>query len=140
MVFPEGGGGGKGEGSKIPGNMAREGTLVARQDKCVAACCQNGCGQEKGGAGGLVERGEWQIIGWVHNMQFGHARVSEKLERVVLKCALKISLAIHGITKVKHLTNSRKRDPGTSSNIKALGKITLEIKKWQIQKKLSSIK
>ena len=81
MVFPEGGGGGKGEGSKIPGNMAREGTLVARQDKCVAACCQNGCGQEKGGAGGLVERGEWQIIGWVHNMQFAHARVSKKVEK-----------------------------------------------------------
>ena len=37
--------------------MAREGTLVARRDKCVAACCQNGRGQERGGAGGPVERG-----------------------------------------------------------------------------------
>ena len=90
--------------------MAREGTLVARRDKCVAACCQNGCGQEKGGAGGPVERGEWQIIEWVRNMQFGHARVSKKVKRVVLKCALKMSLAIHGITKVNHLTNSRKEN------------------------------
>ena len=137
MVFPEGGGGGKGEGSKIPGNMAREGTLVARQDKCVAACCQNGCGQEKGGAGGLVERGEWQIIGWVHNMQFAHARVSKKVEKSCVEVWFEDMI---DITKVNHLTNSRKRDPGTSSNIKALGKITLEIKKWQIQKKLSSIK
>ena len=37
--------------------MAREGTLVARRDKCVAASCQNGCGQERGGAGGPVKRG-----------------------------------------------------------------------------------
>ena len=25
--------------------------------------------------------GEWQIIGWVHNMQFAHARVSKKVEK-----------------------------------------------------------
>ena len=42
-----------------------------------------------------------------------------------------MSLAIHGITKVNHLTNSRKRDPGISPNTKALGMITLEIKKMQ---------
>ena len=45
--------------------MAREGTLVARRDKCVAACCQNGCGQEKGGAGGPVERGGGVANNWM---------------------------------------------------------------------------
>ena len=31
--------------------------------------------------GSSWEGGEWQIIGWVHNMQFAHARVSEKVEK-----------------------------------------------------------
>ena len=30
---------------------------------------------------GPVEGGERQIIGWVQNMQFGHAHVSEKVEK-----------------------------------------------------------
>ena len=110
--------------------MAREGTLVARRDKCVAACCKNGCGQEKGGAGGPVERGgERQIIGWVQNMQFGHAHVSEKVEKSCVEVSFEGMIGNPRHPKNESSDKQRKRDPGTSSNIKALGKMTLEIKK-----------
>ena len=110
--------------------MAREGTLVARRDKCVAACCQNGCGQEKGGAGGPVEGGERQIIGWVQNMQFGHAHVSEKVEKSCVEVSFEGMIGNPRRPKNESSDKQRKRDPGTSSNIKALGKMTLEIKKF----------
>ena len=104
--------------------MAREGTLVARRDKCVAACCQNGCGQEKGGAGGPVEGGERQIIGWVQNMQFGQAHVSEKVEKSCVEVSFEGMIGNPRHPKNESSDKQRKRDPGTSSNIKALGKMT----------------
>ena len=92
--------------------MAREGTLVARRDKCVAACCQNGCGQEKGGAGSPVERGgEWQIIGWVQNMQYGHAHVSEKVEKSCVEVSFENIIGNPGHHKSETSDKQQKKRP-----------------------------
>ena len=91
--------------------MAREGTLVARRDKCVAACCQNGCGQEKGGAGGPVEGGERQIIGWVQNMQFGQAHVSEKVEKSCVEVRFENIIGNPGHHKSETSDKQQKKRP-----------------------------
>ena len=73
--------------------------------------------------------GERQIIGWVQNMQFGHAHVSEKVEKSCVEVSFEGMIGNPRHPKNESSDKQRKRDPGTSSNIKALGKMTLEIKK-----------
>ena len=74
--------------------------------------------------------GERQIIGWVQNMQFGHEHVSEKVEKSCVEVSFEGMIGNPRQPKNESSDKQRKRDPGTSSNIKALGKMTLEIKKF----------